>query len=135
MANKMTIYIMVIIGIDLLFYYTGLLEGTGTSALLDLVMNPTSITSQPFWVIVKVAIAAIATAGIFIGALMYNRVDLVAIGAMIIPLFNILWDITKVFTKLTSINPDYTPFIILIFSPILFLLIITVVEFWRGIES
>ena len=129
--GKLTTYILVMSGLMILFYFTGLLENTGSSTLLDMLLNPAEYSSEDseFSVQLLLVLGGIATAGIIVIGIVTHNVELALMGTIAIWILNLLWDFLAVFNKVYSSNPVIA---ILLFSPVLFLFGITIIEWWRG---
>ena len=134
--GKLSTYIIVMSGLMLLFYFTGLTSGTPNSTLLDLLLAPESmpeldepeggISKEAILVFEGVAITAAIVVGIVIG-----NVELALFGAFAVYFFNLGWDFLGVFNAVRAVNPVFA---ILIFAPILLLYVITMLEWMRGID-
>lgn len=128
--GKLTTYALLITGLILLFYFTGLLENTGTSTLLNMLLVPQGFNDSTFQDRFTLALEGIAVIGgaILIGTITRN-LELAVMGAFTLWLSTLLFDFTRVAMRVYAQNPVIA---ILIFSPLLFLLFLTLMEWWRG---
>lgn len=127
--GKLTTYILIMSGLMVLFYFTGLLENTGSSTLLGMLLDPAGYKTSSLNTQILLVLTGIATAGIIVIGIVTHNVELALMGTLAIWILNLLWDFVAVFNKVYSSNPVIA---ILLFSPILFLFGVTVVEWWRG---
>lgn len=126
--GKLTTYILMMSGLTLLFYFTGLTDNTINSTLLTLLLNPSNLSTSALGTQISLVLIGIATAGIVIGFFSQNS-ELILIAPFTIWLLGVLWDFLSVANKVYSVNPVIA---ILFFSPLLLLFGVTIVEFWRG---
>ena len=127
--GKLTTYILVMSGLMILFYFAGLLEDTGSSTLLSMLLDPAGYKTSSLNTQILLVLTGIATAGIIIIGIVTHNVEWALMGTLAIWILNLLWDFVSIFNKVYSVNPVLA---VLLFSPILFLFGITVVEWWRG---
>ena len=128
--GKLTTYILVMSGLLLLFYFTGLLpESTATSTILTMLLNPEGFSQSSLGLSYNTLLAGIVAGGIVIGALMLANIELGIMAAFVISLTAFFWDFSAVFRSVYAENPVIA---ILLFSPIFFLMVITLIEWWRG---
>ncbi len=130
--GKFGTYILVMSGLMLLFYFTGITEQTGTTTLLNLLLNPEGFQNTPLAIKATAIFTGILASAIVVGFAIAGNVELGVMVAFTTFLFNSLWDFLAVFNKVASVNPVLA---ILIFSPLLFLFIVTTIEWWRGLVS
>jgi len=127
--GKFTTYMLLTTGIVLLFYFGGLLTGTATSTVLTLLLHPESLQN---WSGTTILFASISTAAIFAGiiaGIIVRNVEL-AIMSAIVPVFAAFgWDIIQVYLVLAAEIPVLA---ILFMSPVMFVYVMSIVEFWRG---
>jgi len=64
-----------------------------------------------------------------VGALFAGNLDLIALSSFSLYILNLLWSFMDVYNKLASENKVLA---ILIFGPLMMLLVVTVLEWWRG---
>lgn len=126
--GKLTTYIIVMSGLMLLFYFSGLLGDTPNSTLLDMLLSPEGFNVSDFNTQILLVLGGIAGIGIIIGVVTQN-IELVLMSPLAIWLMALLWDFLNVANKVYSTNPVIA---VLLFSPILFLFGITIAEWWRG---
>jgi len=129
--GRMAVYLVICSGLLLLFYFGGLLEGSAstTNLLLNAVLNPESLADAPIEAIGVAAITALALGGIFAGAFFAGNLDLIALSSFTVFLLNLLWSFYDVYLRIAESNRVIA---LIIFAPLLLLLILTAVEWWRG---
>ena len=125
--GKLTTYILIMGGLVILFYFTGIVTDTANATFLNLLLNVENFRTSDINSTVVLAIEAIVATGILIGAVFAGRLELAARGTLAIFLLNLLWDFIKVFNTIRSTNAVLA---ILIFAPLLFLYFVTIVEWW-----
>lgn len=126
--GRLATYVMVMSGLMLLFYFTGLLEDTGSSALLDLLLSPEDYKESSLNTQIGLVLLGIGSMGAIIIGVVTRNIELSLMGPLAIWILSLFWDFTKIFTKVYSENPVVA---ILLLSPIMFLWFITVVDWWR----
>jgi len=127
--GKLATYLVLMSGLTLLFYFFGLVQNTGTSTLLTLVLSPENLENTSFSTLI---ISALSLAGILASVVLgfsNQNVELAATGTLAIFLFNLGWDFLSVFNRVRAQNE---PLALLIFAPLLLLYCVTIVEWWRG---
>ena len=123
---------VVMSGLMLLFYFTGITEQTGTTTLLNLLLNPEGFQETPIAIKAIAVLTGILASVIVVGFAIAGNVELGVMVAFTTFLFNSLWDFLAVFNKVAAVNPVIA---VLIFSPLLFLFIVTTIEWWRGVST
>ncbi len=129
--GKLTTYILVMSGLMLLFYISGLLDGTPNSVFFDLILNPENIRTSEINIQILLVLEGILALGIVVGFAIAGNVEFGVMGVFSIFLMNLLWDFLRVFTKVYSTNPVIA---LVLFSPILLLYAVTILEWWRGTD-
>jgi len=131
---KLAKYLLITSGMLLLFYFGGVVENNGTSTLLNLLINPSNIGNAG--VLSKVAfgaiVAALAITGIVVLGNYFQRPDLLILGGVALLFFDLILGMLEIYNKIISINPDYTIFAVLLFAPILVLLFMAIIDWWRA---
>lgn len=130
--GKLTTYLIVMSGLTLLFYFTGLLEATPNSTLLNLLLSPEKLESEPIALKAVTVVEAILASIIVVGFAVAGNVELGVMSAFAVYLFNLFWDYIAVFAVVASANPVIA---VLLFSPMLIVYITTIIEWWRGITT
>ena len=131
--GKMTTYMLVMSGILVLMYYSGMIP-TGNTLLVFL-LNPNTMQNASISNTIIVALQLTGIAAISIAGFRVNRPELIAAGTVAVLLFDLGFNFITVYGKIVSINPSFTPVATLIFSPLLFLYVVTIFEWWRGITT
>lgn len=131
MAKKLTTYIVIMSGMILLFYFAGLIDNSANSTLLTMLLEPSGFQNSPLALRAIVALELIIGTAIVVGFAIAGNVELGIMSTFAIYLFNLLWDFIIVFNKVREANPVIA---ILLFSPLIILYIVTIIEWWRGID-
>jgi len=125
--GKVTTYVLMFTGLSLLFYYFGLI---GNNALLTMILNPQNLSTSQFWT--SIVIASLSTmSAIFVG-IYYRNVELASATVVVPFFFSLLWDFIQVFNRIRVENEFIA---IVFFAPILFLFLMTMYEYWRGMTT
>lgn len=125
-------YIMVMSGLMLLFYFSGLLQDTASSDLLDILLTPESFGDVDSTLYVKITAALLgitALGGIIIGIVTKN-VELAVMSPLTVWILSLFFDFIRVFTIVYNTNLVIA---VLLFSPIMILWFITAVDWWRKV--
>ncbi len=131
MAGKLTTYLVILSGMILMFYFTGILPSdTPNSAFLDLVLNPERFFSHSLTSRMILAVEAVGLGGAVIAGLIFGRnILLAAKSPFIIFFFNLGVDIVAIFGQVASVNRVIA---VLVFAPFIILFIISIIEWWGG---
>ena len=129
--GKLTTYVLVMSGLMLLFYFSGLLEGTVSSTLLTIILNPQSFgsTEGTLYLYITAALLGVTAVGSIIVGILTKNIELAVISPLAIWLLSLFFDFIRVFQEVFAENPVIA---VLLFSPIMFLWFITIVDWWRG---
>mgnify|MGYP003134538530 CR=1 FL=1 len=127
--GKLTTYIIVMSGLMLLFYFTGLLDNTANSTFLDLILNPESIRTSSLDLQIALVLEGVIATALVVGFAIAGNIELGVMGVFAIFLSNLLWDFLRVFDKVATSSPELA---ILLFSPLMLLYGLTILEWWRG---
>ena len=130
--GKFGTYVVIMSGLMLLFYFTGITDQTGTTTLLNLLLNPEGFQETPIAIKAIAVLTGILASAVVVGFAVAGNIELGVMVAFTTFLFNSLWDFLDVFSKVAAVNPVIA---VLIFSPLLFLFVITTVEWWRGVST
>jgi len=129
MGKLTTTFLIIMSGLTLLFYFGGMLDNTPNALLLNLLLSPEDIQQSSAFAQVIILLELIAAAGIFVGSIFTNRVELVVTAGFVIFLANLLFDFVAVYQVVAQASQVLA---ILVFSPIFLAYTVTLVEFWRG---
>lgn len=129
--GKATTYLLVMSGLMLLFYFGGLIEQSGsvTSTLLTLVVNPENLQYSFF--VTSTILGALSLGAAIVVGVLTKDVQLAAMFTITSYLLNLGWDFLQVFGVIAGENRVIA---VLIFAPLMFIYVITMVEFWRGTD-
>jgi hypothetical protein len=108
-----------------MFYFMGLDDNS--NLLLNLLLNPENIKLSSFTVVSIAAIVA-SLGGVVYGFLTKDAY-LAATSAMFIPLSNILLSFVAVYGNMAGVHKVFA---LLLFAPLIFLMVITLIDWWRG---
>ena len=126
--EKVWTYLMMITGILLLFYFTGLSSGAGT--LLSMLLDPENIYTSEWWISVSVLGGGIIS-GVVIGIVTRNA-ELAIMSPITAYLLVAAIDIMMIFNYLASLNWVLA---VLFMSPFIYLIPVTFIEYWRGRDT
>jgi hypothetical protein len=132
--GKLATMMIIMTGIVVLMHLTQIItidNDTPNSTLLNIILNPESFQDSPFHLRAILITEAIALAGIAALALVV-RSDFLLMAALIPPFFNFGWDFLIVYRALAEASPTIA---LIIFSPIMVFYIVTVVEWWRAMDT
>lgn len=132
--GKMTIYVGIMSGTLLLFYLAGLLVPDTNSLLLNMILDPTAVNNWNLTQLITFSISTLIATVIAIALLTSGKPDLVPMAGIALLVFNLGIGFLSVYSKLASI-PGYEQISLLIFSPIMVMFTLTIVEWWRGITT
>ena len=121
--------ILLMSGISLLFYIGGLIHGTLNSTLLNLLLNPSQYQLSGLSLTAIAALGLAGTAAIAILSIKSGQADLAIRIFFGLYLLSLMADFLAVYNVVASTNAVLA---LLIFSPILVIWLITVVEFVGG---
>lgn len=127
--GKLTTYVIMMSGLMLLFYFSGLIQDTGNSALLNLILSPENMPTSDLRLNLFLVLEGILAAAVITIGLVSGNIELALMGPYAIYLFNLFWDFLAVYQKVAESNQVLAT---ILFAPILILYMITIVEFWRG---
>ncbi|MBI2075236.1 MAG: hypothetical protein HYT82_01040 [Candidatus Harrisonbacteria bacterium] len=130
--GKLTKYLIVMSGLMLIFYFMGLVEKTPNSILLNFVLDPISFQASTLYIKVIAALELVAGATIVVGSIFGQRTELIITATFSIYMFNLFWDFMAVFSAVANAN-----FVIalLLFSPLMVVYIVTVIEWFREMTT
>lgn len=135
MAKTLTL-IGIMSGIVLLFYFGGLVTDTASSVLLDLLLSPDRFQASSL--IVKV----IAVVGTLIGisTLLFRNNNGVGLDQyLMVPFIELFlsfgWDFLTIYQNISSVGPVAQVVAVLVFGPLMLMYVISVIEWWRGVET
>ncbi len=118
---------------DLIFIATGQISlNSPTSIILNAVINPSTIKSSPFFLVLFGigGIAALATlGGVSVGVVSRAGIDLLGFAAIAATLVLLVGDYIAIFSFLKDLNATMA---VLIMAPLIAVFVFTVAEWLRG---
>ena len=111
-------------------FLLGLMENTGTSALLSWLSNPTSFFATDFYTELNNVIALFATAGVVIGLFFSQKVEQATTIGFVGILLLAGVDMYTIYQNISLINADFA---LLFFAPFILIYSLTVLEWWRAV--
>lgn len=129
---KLTKFLMMMSGLILLFYFTGQLVNTPNATLLNLALDSSAFQDSILYTKVLAVLQLVAAAGIVVGTIVGQRVELVVVATFTIFLFNLFFDFIAIFAIVAAVNPVIA---ILLFAPVLLIYFTTIVEWFRGLTT
>jgi len=130
--GKFGSYVVMMSGLVLLFYVMGIIDQTPNSTLLKLLLSPADFQNSALSVKAIVAIELILASAIVVGFAVAGNIELGVMVSFTIFLFNTLWDFISVYSSIASYNLILGT---LLFSPLIMLFVVTMLEWWRGITT
>ena len=131
--GRLVQYVLILALVDLLFLLTGQLGiSSGTSIILQAIINPAVIVSGNWWATLITgtgAIAGLAVVGAVFTGFVTGRSDTLLFATMAGVLALMVGDFIIIFNHLASIN---FPLAVIIMSPIIVVLALTIPEWLRG---
>jgi hypothetical protein len=135
MAKTMTL-IGIMSGIVLLFYFGGLVTNTASSVLLDLLLAPERFQAS------SLIVKAVAVVGTLIGisTLLFRNNNGVGLDQyLMVPFIELFlsfgWDFLTIYQNISSVGPVAKVFAVMLFGPLMLMYVISVIEWWRGVET
>ncbi|HDY67448.1 MAG TPA: hypothetical protein ENH85_06640 [Candidatus Scalindua sp.] len=138
MDGKLFLFLGIVSGLMLLFYFTGLTKicdgdvcdnAGATSELLDLLLSPDKISFKDMGNKGQIALVGIAAVVAGVGLFISGKPELALIAPFAIFLMSLVFEVTKILSVVYSVNPVIA---LLLFSPLMILIVPTVLEWWRG---
>jgi hypothetical protein len=128
--GKLTNYLLLISVLLLLFHFGGLIADTPISYLLDnFLLRPENAQSSNFYLIIWGILAGATTAGVLIGFITHQSPEFYIFLALAPVFFLIGWDLVEIIVQVAQTNRYIT---LLLFSPLLLVYILSVVEWLRN---
>jgi len=130
---KFATYILVMTGLIVLFYFTGIsTDDTANSVLLNLLLDPAQLQNTPLALKAIAVFEAILASAIVVGFAIGGNIELGVMTSFTIYLMNLMWDFIAIYSKVAAQNEVVA---VLIFAPLLFLFVVTTIEWWRGVST
>lgn len=127
--QQMTTFMMIMLGIALLFHIFGVIPSTTpNSILLNTILNPQDIASSPIMITVLAALTLATGLSVFLG--FYTRnVEYALMIPIGLALFTLMWDFLAVVAVISAASKILA---VIIFGPLLLIWVLTVVDYIRG---
>lgn len=131
--GKVAVMLLIMTGLMLLFYFGGLIEDTINSDLLNMLLKPADIPSPEFSFKENtlLVLEGLALGGAIVIGVLIRNVQLAVMAAIGVYFFNLTQDFLKVFDVVYAANAVIA---ILIFGPLMFIFLFSIVEWWRGTD-
>lgn len=116
----------------LVFYFSGLLQSTVSSTLLNILLTPESFgnTSGLLYVQISAVLLGIATVGGIIVGYFTKNIELAIMSPLTLWVIDLLFDFVRVFLIVYNANIVLA---ILLFSPIMVLWVFIGIDWWRKV--
>lgn len=133
--SKVVTWVSIMGGVTMVMYLGGMIDGTASSTFLDLMLNPQNIENSEL----VTSLLGITTVGIGILAGLAKKFLNLPDYFLLIPfaslLFSFMWDFMVIFQQMSALGGIQRAVTLLIFGPIVIMYVISVIEWWRGIEA
>lgn len=129
---KFETFVGLMVGLTMLFYISGLLEGTANSTLLNLLLDPTGWQNSSLTLKVLAIFSGVAAASIIVGFFSSANTKQVAVSAFTVFFMSLLWDFLSVVAKVYAVHEGFA---LLIFSPFIILYLISIINWWGFVSS
>lgn len=128
MGQQTGFYLIMISGLSLLFYLTGI--DNGQNVLLSLLLSPTSITTSLIYTTITSALISGGIVGVVVGFVTKNY-ELSVMSGLISTIFGgiIIPPLLAIYNNVAAYSQVFA---LLAISPMITLLIFTVIDWWRG---
>ncbi len=123
-------FMLVITGLMLLFYFTGLIQATPNTTLLNLLLSPENLATSGLNIALFAVLSLEGITALIIGAVTRD-LELSLMAGYVVFQFNLFWDSLVIFNVIRNANPILA---ILIFAPLYFVWFTIAAEQWRGID-
>jgi hypothetical protein len=131
---KFTNYMFLIAGVLILGYFFGLYDGGAVSGLLDMLLNPAGFQSSEYVLVILTGMGVVAgiVGGVVAPLLRLNfNPDIVTAAGVAIMLMVFAWDLSQMFTIIYNSSKTIA---LLVMSPLIWVYILSVLEWWRGVS-
>lgn len=135
MSQRLFTYLSIMMGVTLLFYFGGVLgPATPNYLMLNMLLHPTEITNTILGAdtssLFALALVSFASLGLLVIGVIARQLDLAVYGPIVTFIGgNFIFDFLQVYNIVSQQNQVVA---ILIFGPSFILLVLTLLEFWRG---
>lgn len=132
---KTYLFLVLALGITLMFHFTGIIGENEGSTLIGYVSNPEDIRNFDLWSLIQENVLALSLTGIIAaGAILTGRTDIALASVLFIPIWNVMLDFLAVYNKIVSISPDYTIFAQILLAVPIVSFILVILDWVRGKE-
>jgi len=131
--GKFTTFLLIMSGLMLLFHFAGLIEtgATPNSALLNMLLDPSSFNLSSFYAQAALVFAAVGLLGGIVIGILTRNIEMAIFAPFTVFMITLLWDFLAVFNVIRAENMVIA---VLIFGPILFLFIVSGLDWMRGLD-
>ena len=126
--SQLAKYLMLMSGIVIFFWLSGLVDDTVTGTFLNLLLNPEGFKNTALFLKVLTVFEVALLGGVTALAIIQKN-DLLLVTPVVILMVTFLWDFYSIISKVFSQNYVLG---IIIFSPIVLLYALALIEWWRG---
>lgn len=121
-------------GVTLLFYFAGILSGTATTTLLDIVLNPQNLQNASIiTTIASISLLVISAVSTFVAR--NQNSDFYLIYPIVTIFLAFGWDFLAVYQAVSQTSELGRFIAAMAFGPFLLMYVVAVIEWWRGIEA
>lgn len=129
----MMTWLFIMSGITLFFYFGGIITNTASSTLLDMVLNPERAQNLSLFL----KISSITTLTIIVISTFVARSqnsDFYLMVPVVGILFTFGWDFLTIYNTIAATSAIGGYIAVMIFGPLMIAYIMSVIEWWRGIN-
>jgi len=134
---KLAKYLLITSGLLLLFYFGGVITqdyGGITINLLKILLDPENISWNSLLSSITLGsiLTIVAATGIAIAALAFQRPDMVILAPIVMLFRDLILALVDIYNQIPA---TFKPVGVLIFAPIIVLLFMVMIDWWRGVDQ
>ncbi len=119
---------MIILG----FHFAGLIQNTPLSFLISSLLDPAQFQDFALSQQTIIALTGVGLAGIVISSLASQKIQWIIVTSFVLVTITIGWDFIAIYNILANENRMLAT---LLLSPLIFIYVLTTMEWWRGISN
>lgn len=132
LMGKFTTYLLIMSGLMLMFYFTGLIPSGNGHTLLDILLHPDQMPAITLATLIKNALLGTGLITAIAVGFYTKNYELAFLAPIALFIIDMMWGFLPVIQKVYSVSPVLA---VLLFGPVMFIFLITGVDWWRGREN
>ncbi len=127
--SKMITFLLITLGVLILFHYTGIIQEGEGSVLLNYALHPQNIRNLDLSSMIVLSIATLGGIGAIALSIYSGNPELIIMSGIALFMWNLVLDMLVIYNKIASTSTELA---VIIFAAPIVVFLIVIIDWWRG---